>query len=61
MKKHKRGEPPKFESVAEFFAQALAIEIEASECEQSNSPPNAVNCPVTCVALARTSGARVFQ
>jgi rubrerythrin len=25
------GEPPKFASVAEFFAQALAIEIEASE------------------------------
>ena len=27
----KPGEPPKFDSVAEFFAQALAIEIEASE------------------------------
>ena len=27
----KAGEPPKFSSVAEFFAQALAIEIEASE------------------------------
>ena len=28
---NKAGEPPKFSSVAEFFAQALAIEIEASE------------------------------
>jgi hypothetical protein len=27
----KPGEPPRFSSVAEFFAQALAIEIEASE------------------------------
>lgn len=27
----KPGEPPRFDSVAEFFAQALAIEIEASE------------------------------